>query len=92
VRLIARKETGIIEIDSVTTLKGIPPEAWECRLGTYSALEWVLEREKYPKDPTMAGKFNAYRFAGYKESVIELLGKVCRVSVETMKIIEEMPD
>jgi predicted helicase len=49
-------------------------------------------REKKPKDPTIAEKFNAYRFAEYKESVIELLGKVCRVSVETMKIVKEMPE
>lgn len=92
-RLIARKDTGIIEIDSVTTLRGVPPEAWDYRLGTYSALEWVLERykEKKPKDPTIAEKFNNYRFADYKEQVIELLGKVCRVSVETMKIVKEMP-
>ena len=32
-----------------------------------------------------------YKFAEYKESVIELLGRVCTVSVETMKIIEDMP-
>jgi len=31
-----------------------------------------------------------YRFAEYKESVIDLLQRVCTVSVETMKIIQEM--
>jgi predicted helicase len=41
-RLIARKNTGVIEIDSTTTLRGVPPEAWDYRLGTYSALDWVL--------------------------------------------------
>ena len=92
-RLMARKERGEIEIDSVTTLRGVPAEAWEYRLGTYSALEWILERykEKKPKDPTIAEKFNTYQFAEYKEQVIELLGKVCTVSVETIKIIKEMP-
>jgi len=35
-------------------------------------------------------KFNAYRFAEYKEQVIELLMKVTTVSVETMKIVREM--
>jgi predicted helicase len=92
-RLIARKEKGEIEIDSQTTLKGVPAEAWDYRLGTYSALEWVLERykEKKPKDPTIAEKFNTYRFADYKEQVIELLGRVCTVSVETMRIVREMP-
>lgn len=92
-RLMARKEQGIIEVDTLTTLKGVPPEAWEYRLGTYTALEWVLERykEKTPKDITIREKFNTYRFADYKEEVIDLLGRVCAVSVETMRIIGQMP-
>ena len=92
-RLIARKEQGLIEVDTQTTLRGVPAEAWEYRLGTYSALEWILERykEKKPKDPTIAEKFNTYRFADYKEQVIDLLGRVCTVSVESMKIVGEMP-
>jgi predicted helicase len=92
-RLIARKEKGEIEINTHTKLCGIPSEAWDYRLGTYSALEWILERykEKRPKDPTIAEKFNTYRFAEYQEQVIELLQRVCTVSVETMKIIKAMP-
>jgi predicted helicase len=92
-RLIARKEQGIIEVDTATTLRGVPAEAWKYRLGTYSALEWILERykEKKPKDPTIAEKFNTYRFADYKEQVIDLLMRVTTVSVETMKIVKEMP-
>ncbi|MFA4947072.1 MAG: type ISP restriction/modification enzyme, partial [Candidatus Krumholzibacteriia bacterium] len=92
-RLIARKETGEIEIDTLTTLRGVPPEAWDYRLVTYTALEWVLERykERKPKDPTIREKFNTYRFADYKEHVIDLLRRVCTVSVETTKIVHEMP-
>jgi len=30
-------------------------------------------------------KFNTYQFADYKEQVIDLLCRVCGVSVETMK-------
>jgi predicted helicase len=91
-RLIARKETGVIEVDTLTMLRGVPSEAWEYRLGTYSALEWILERykEKNPKDPTIAEKFNTYKFADYKETVIELLGRVCAVSVRTMEIVREL--
>jgi predicted helicase len=71
----------------------VPPAAWDYRLGAYTALEWVLERhkEKKPKAPTIAEKFNTCQFADYKEMVIELLGQVCAVSVETMNIISEMP-
>jgi predicted helicase len=63
-------------------------------LGTYSALEWVLERykEKNPKDPTIAEKVNTNRFADYKERVIELLGRVCTVSIKTMEIVQEVPN
>jgi hypothetical protein len=37
-----------------------------------------------------AQKFNPYRFKDYKEQVIKLLGRVCRVSVETVRIVREM--
>jgi hypothetical protein len=55
-------------------------------------LEWVLDRykEKTPKDPTICETFNTYRFADYKEQVIDLLMRVCNVSVETMKLISKM--
>jgi len=92
-KLKADKATGEIELDSITKLSGIPKLAWEYKLGNRSALEWVLDqyKEKKPGDPTIAEKFNTYKFADYKEHVIELLKKVCTVSVETMKIIREMP-
>jgi predicted helicase len=91
-KLLANKQTGIIEIDEITFLKGIPKIAWEYKLGNRSALEWVLDqyKEKKPKDPTVAEKFDTYRFAEYKDHVIDLLKRVCNVSVETMKIIGEM--
>ena len=44
----------------------------------------------FPRDPTIREKFNTYRFADYKESCIELLGRVVAVSVETVKISEAM--
>jgi len=60
--------------------------------GNRLALEWVLDqyKEKKPSDPTIAEKFNTYRFADYKDHVIDLLKRVCTVSVETMKIVESM--
>ena len=91
-KLKADKEAGIIILDEQTELHGIPAVAWEYKLGNRSALEWILDQyqEKKPKDPTIAEKFNTYRFADYKEQVIDLLKRVCTVSVETMKIIAEM--
>jgi len=70
----------------------VPGEAWTYKLGNRSALEWILDqyKEKTPKDPTIREKFNTYRFADYKEEVIDLLKRVMRVSVETMAIVEAM--
>jgi predicted helicase len=91
-KLKADKNAGIIDIDELTFLSGVPPEAWEYKLGNRSALEWILDqyKEKKPSDPTIAEKFNTYVFADYKTQVIDLLKRVCTVSVETMKIINEM--
>ena len=70
----------------------MPLEAWTYKLANRSALEWILDqyKEKTPKDPTIREKFNTYRFADHKEKVIDLLKRVTRVSVETMKIVEAM--
>ena len=86
------KETGRIILDTETTLEGIPPEAWDYTLGNRSALEWILDqyKESKPKDPTIREKFDAYRFADYKEKVIDLLMRVTRVSVETQAIVSAM--
>src|SRR5579885_2415920 len=90
--LKADKDNGRIVLDSETTLSGIPPEAWNYKLGNRSALEWILDqyKEKKPKDPTIRERFNTYRFADYKDNVIVLLARVTRVSVETQAIIDAM--
>ncbi|MBD2622463.1 N-6 DNA methylase [Microcystis flos-aquae FACHB-1344] len=91
-KLKADREKNSINLDDVTFLQDIPKIAWEYKLGNRSALEWILDqyKEKKPKDKTIAERFNNYRFADYKETVIDLLQRVCTVSVETMKIIEAM--
>ena len=90
--LKADKEKGLIFLDENTTLAGVPPDAWRYELGSRSALEWVLDqyKEKKPRDPTIREKFNTYRFADHKERVIDLLKRVCTVSVKTMDVVDDM--
>lgn len=85
-------EQGLVRVDEDTQITGIPREAWDYRLGNRSAIDWVLDqhKEKTPRDPTIREKFNTYRFADYKESMIDLLTKVVRVSVGTVAITEAM--
>lgn len=86
------RDNGIIRLDTETQLSGVPKEAWDYRLGNRSGLDWILDqyKEKTPRDPTIRENFNTYRFADYKETVIDLLARVTRVSVETVAITEKM--
>ena len=90
--LKADNDAGYILLDSETTLSGIPKEAWTYMLGNRSALEWILDqyKEKKPKDQTIREKFDTYRFADYKEKVIDLLMRVTTVSVQTTAIVDLM--
>lgn len=92
VKLRSLPEQGIVVVDSQTQITGIPPEAWNYRLGNRSAIDWVLDqhKEKTPRDPTVRAKFNTYRFADHKESMIKLLARVVTVSVDTVRITEAM--
>ena len=90
--LKADKTRGVIVLDGKTMLTGVPEEAWQYRLGSRSALEWVLDqyKEKTPRDPTVRDRFNTYRFADYKEQVIDLLQRVCTVSVNTVRVVDQL--
>jgi predicted helicase len=90
--LRADPAASCITLDSETTLRGVPPEAWTYKLGNRCALDWVLDqyKEKKPKDPTIREKFDTYRFADHKEKVIDLLARVTTVSVETVRIVAAM--
>ena len=92
VLLRADKERGIIHLDDASWISGVPDSAWRYMLGTRSAMDWVLDqyKERKPRDPTIASRFNTYRFADHKERVIDLLQRVCTVSVRTMELVDEM--
>ncbi len=67
------------------TLAGIPAEAFEYRLGSRSALEWVIDQYqgKGDSDP------NREDDPGY---IVRLAGQVVRVSVDTARIVRGLPD
>jgi predicted helicase len=84
------EKTRTIEIDSLTTISGVPLLAYQYKLGNQSAIEWVLDQYKPYKssDETIQQNFNTYRFSDYKQEVIDLLLRVIYVSVRTMEVVE----
>ena len=73
-----------LTVNESLTLGGIPPETFEYRLGSRSALEWVIDQYqiKGESDP------NREYDPGY---IIRLVGQVVRVSVETTQIVKTLP-
>lgn len=66
------------------TLAAIPPETHEYRLGSRSALEWIVDQYqvKGPSDP------NRPDDPGY---ILRLVGQVVRLSIETTRIVNALP-
>jgi predicted helicase len=74
-----------LHVNDSLTLAGIPPEAFDYRLGSRSALEWVIDQYqvKGESDP------NREDDPGY---IVRLAGQVVRVSIETVRIVKGLPN
>lgn len=86
------KNNGIVVLDEITTIKNIPKEIFNYKLGIRSCVEWILDqyKEKKVEDITIAEKFNEYKYSDYKEKIIMLLKKIISLSIKTLKITNEM--
>jgi predicted helicase len=91
-KLKALPENGEIILDENTYISGIPELAWEYKFGNRSALHWIVDqyKEKTIDDKTIAEKFNTYKFADYKQTVIDLIKRITTVSIRTMEIINKI--
>ena len=77
------------------TLKGIPDEAHDYRLGSRSALDWLIYRYEVSthkasgivNDPNDWGEERDNR-----RYIIDLIKRVVNVSVKTMEIVDALPE
>jgi len=69
---------------------GIPPETYNYRLGNRSALEWVIDQYQTKHDPTGAITSDPNR-PDDPEYITRLIGQVVQVSLETVRIVEALP-
>ncbi len=71
-------------------LELFPKKALEYKLGNRSAIEWVIDgyKEKKIRDENVRQHFGKYHFP--KDEVLSLLKKVTTVSLETLKLIDEL--
>ncbi len=81
-------KTAVV-INESLTLSGIPQECFAYRLGDRSALEWVIDKYQISEDKRsrIVSEPNELDDEG---RIIRLVGKVLAVSVETVRLVNEL--
>ena len=90
------KDKTQIEYNDFLTIEDIPAEAHDYRLGTRSALEWIIDqyRIKVDKDTKKYKGSYIVRNPNREEDpryIVDLIARVITVSLETVKIIKNLP-
>src|SRR4051794_8734944 len=83
------KDKRSLVVNESLTLADIPPETVEYRLGNRSALEWVIDQYQVSEDKRSGIKSDPNR-ADDPDYIVRLVGRVVRVSLETVKIVKEL--
>jgi predicted helicase len=84
------KDKTSLKVNDSLTLLGIPPEAFEYRLGNRSAIEWVIDQYQYTEDKKSGIVSDPNRSEG-PEYIVRLVGRVIQVSLDTVKITKSLP-
>ena len=80
---------GVVVNDSLT-LRGVPAEAFEYRLGNRSALEWVIDQYQVTTDKR-SGLTSDPNQPDNPEYIARLIGKVVTVSLATVETVRALP-
>jgi predicted helicase len=83
------KDKTELRYNEALTLRGIPPAAFDYRLGNRS-LEWVIDQYRVSTDPR-SGITNDPNREDDERYLLRLIGQVITVSLETQKIIATLP-
>ena len=86
---LSKDKTALVYNDFLT-IDGIPPKTFDYRLGTRSALEWIIDQYCVKTDKR-SGIVNNPNRADDPEYIVKLIGKVITVSLETVEIVSTLP-
>ena len=86
---LSKDKTQLVYNDFLT-LDGIPPKAFDYRLGNRSALEWVINQYCVKTDKR-SGIVNNPNRADDPQYIVKLIRQVIAVSLETVGIVEGLP-
>jgi predicted helicase len=77
--------------NSKITLSGIPLQAYEYIVNGKPALEWIMERYQLTRDKDSGITNNPNDWSDDPRYIIDLVKRIVRVSVESVKIVNSLP-
>jgi len=83
------KDKSELRYNDFLTLKGIPPQVYEYRLGNRSALEWIVDQYQVKTDKR-SGIVNDPNRLNDEKYILRLIGQIITVSLETVKIVNKI--
>jgi predicted helicase len=86
---LSKDKTRLV-VNPSLALAGIPPQAFEYRLGNRSALEWVIDQYQVSTDKRSGITSDPNRDDD-ERYIVRLVGQVVRVSLETVAIVNSLP-
>lgn len=87
-----RGEGFAIQVNDSLTLRGIPAAAFDYRLGNRSALDWIIDQYRVKTDKRSGITSDPNRYSEDEEYIVKLVGRVTRVSVETVALVNGLPE
>ena len=94
-KMKALREDNAIRYNERLVIGNIPESAWRYIVNGRSALDWIIERYQDSTDKASGIRNNCNNWGlehGDSSYVIDLIARVTRVSVESVKIFESMPE
>ncbi|MCY7333395.1 MAG: helicase [Pseudanabaena sp. CAN_BIN31] len=80
-----------ITYNNKITLTGIPLKAYEYIVNGKPALEWIMERYQLTRDKDSCLTNNPNDWSDDPRYILDLVKRIVRVSVETVKIVNSLP-
>ncbi|MBL8133863.1 MAG: DEAD/DEAH box helicase [Anaerolineae bacterium] len=84
-------DRAALVVNDSLTLRGIPAQAFDYRLGSRSALDWVIDQYQVKTDKRSGITSDPNRYSDDERYIAQIVGRVVRVSVETVGIVAGLP-
>ena len=85
------KDKSTLVVNDSITLSGFTPQMFEYKLGNRSALDWIVESYRVKTD-ARSGLVSDPNRTDEPKFILDLIGKVATVSLETQRLIGELPE